>query len=115
MATIQEHGRTRGRRVCDLLLACLAMAFFLPLLAAVALAIRADGSGPALCRRLCIRRDGRWVQTFAFRIAAGRGRWMARARPFLYRTRIDLLPQTIDVLRGRLTFIGDDRPGFLTV
>ncbi len=33
---------------------------------------------------------------------------------FLHRTRIDTLPQVFNVLRGELTFIGNDRPGFLT-
>ena len=113
MAAIRNSGNLQHCRICDVLIAFLAIAFCLPLVAAIALAIKADGSGPVLGRRLRIRRDGRWIQTFVFRITAYRSGWMARARPFLRRTRIEMLPQTIDVLRGDLTFTGNDRPGFL--
>jgi lipopolysaccharide/colanic/teichoic acid biosynthesis glycosyltransferase len=113
MAVIRDRGNRQDCRICDILIACLAIAFCLPLIAAVALAIKTDRSGPVLCRRLRICRDGRWIETFAFRITANHSRWMTRARPFLRKTRIGMLPQTIDVLRGNLTIIGNDRPGFL--
>jgi lipopolysaccharide/colanic/teichoic acid biosynthesis glycosyltransferase len=113
MAVIRDGGSPQWGRLCDILIACLTIAFCLPLIAAVALAIKADGSGPVLCRRLRIRRDGRWVQTFTFRVTAHHRRWMTRMQPFLCGTRIEMLPQAIDVLRGNLTFIGHDRPGFL--
>jgi lipopolysaccharide/colanic/teichoic acid biosynthesis glycosyltransferase len=113
MAVIDDSGSLRCRRICDVLIACLAIAFCLPLMAAVALAIKTECGGPVLRCRIRICRDGSWIQTFVFGITAGRSRWMMRVQPFLRRTRIDMLPQTIDVLRGRLTFIGHDRPGFL--
>lgn len=113
MAAIRDNGGLRCRRICDILIACLALAFLLPLIGAVVLAIRAKASGPVLRRRLRIRRDGRWIRTFEFSIAAHDGRGMSRVRIFLRRTRIDTLPQALDVLRGDLTFIGNDRPGFL--
>jgi lipopolysaccharide/colanic/teichoic acid biosynthesis glycosyltransferase len=113
MAVTRDSFSLRHCRFCDILIACVAIAFCLPLLASIALVIKADGSGPVLCRRLHICRDGRWIHTFAFRITANRSRWMHRVQPVLRRTRIEMLPQTIDVLRGNLTFIGRDRPGFL--
>ncbi len=114
MAVIRDSGGLRCRRICDVVIACLAIAFLLPLIGAIALAIKNDGSGPVLRRRLRIRRDGRWIRTFEFCITADRDREMMRLQHFLRRTRIDTLPQVMDVLRGDLTFIGNDRPGFLT-
>jgi len=115
MAVIPDRFSLRYRRLCDILIACLAIAFCLSLIASVSLTIKADGVGPVLCRRLRICRDGRWIHTFAFRITASRSRRMYRARPVLRRIRIEMLPQTIDVLQGNLTFIGSDRPGFLAL
>ncbi|MGD9614599.1 MAG: sugar transferase [Alphaproteobacteria bacterium] len=109
-----DSGTGRYGRLCDILLACFAIIFLVPLMAAVALAIKADGSGPVLRRRTRICRSGRWIQAFEFRTAAYRSREMTRVHRFLRRTRIDTLPQAINVLRGDLTFIGIDRPAFLT-
>jgi lipopolysaccharide/colanic/teichoic acid biosynthesis glycosyltransferase len=114
LAAIRDIGNTRCRRLCDVFIACLMIALFLPLMAVAALAIKADGGGPALNRQVRICRSGRWVQTFGFRTAATPGRGIIQVHRFLRCTRIDTLPQTINVLRGDLTFIGNDRPGFLT-
>jgi undecaprenyl-phosphate galactose phosphotransferase/putative colanic acid biosynthesis UDP-glucose lipid carrier transferase len=105
MIAIRNIGSARAFRVVDVLLACLVIAFFLPLMAMVALALRADGSGPVLSRRVRICRNGQWIQTFAFRTAANRRRGMTCVHRFIRWTRIDTLPQAINVLRGDLRFI----------
>lgn len=114
MPATRDSGATRCRRVCDIFIAFFAIAFFMPVMAAVALAIRIDRSGPVLRRRVRICRSGRWIQTLEFHTAADHGREATRVHRFVRLTRIDMLPQTIDVLRGDLTFLGSDRPGFLT-
>jgi lipopolysaccharide/colanic/teichoic acid biosynthesis glycosyltransferase len=105
MTAIRNIGSTRGCRIFDVLLACLVIAFFLPLMITVALAIKADRSGPVLSRRIHICRNGQWIQTFAFRTVANHPRRVTRVHKFLRWTRIDTLPQAINVLRGDLTFI----------
>jgi lipopolysaccharide/colanic/teichoic acid biosynthesis glycosyltransferase len=115
MAAIRDRDDSaRCRRLCDILLACLVIGCFLPLMAAVALVLKADSSGPVLRRRVRICRDGRWVQTFEFRMPTSCDPGMAWVHRFLRWTHIDRLPQAIDVLRGDTTFVGRDRPGFLT-
>jgi lipopolysaccharide/colanic/teichoic acid biosynthesis glycosyltransferase len=113
MAAIRDDGSARCRRSCDVFLACLVLALCLPLLAAVALAIKADSRGPVLRRWVRIRRNGQWIQPLEFRIAARRGSRVRRMQKCLRAARIDTLPQVIDVARGDLTFLGLDRPGFL--
>ena len=113
MTAIRDGGG-RCRRVCDVLMACFVIALCLPLMTIVALAIKAGGSGPVLRRRVRVCRSGRWIQAFEFRIAANYDRETIRLHRFLRTTRIDTLPQAINVLRGELTFIGTDRPAFLT-
>jgi lipopolysaccharide/colanic/teichoic acid biosynthesis glycosyltransferase len=114
MVANQDTSTSRYGRFCDILIARSVIAFLMPLMAAVALAIKADGSGPVLRRRTRICRSGRWIQIFEFRTAARHDREPTRMHRFLGRTRIDTLPQAINVLRGDLTFIGPDRPCFLT-
>ena len=48
MVAIRNLGGMRCCRVFDALLACFAIAFFLPLMAAVAVVIKADSGGPVL-------------------------------------------------------------------
>ena len=114
MVAIRNLGGMRCCRVFDALLACLAVGFFLPLMTAVAVAIRVNSGGPVLRRRVRVCRNGRWIETLEFRATAKPSRKARTVHRFLRRTRIDTLPQVINVLRGELTFIGNDRPGFLT-
>jgi lipopolysaccharide/colanic/teichoic acid biosynthesis glycosyltransferase len=114
MVPIRDIGGVRCCRGLDAFLGCFAIGFFLPLLATVALVIKAAGNGPVLRRRVRVCRNGRWIRTFEFRVAANRGPGVPRVDRFLRRARIDTLPQIFNVVRGELTFIGTDRPGFLT-
>src|SRR4051794_21796325 len=113
MTAIRDTGSIRGCRIFDILLACLVVGLSLPLMAVVAFVIKADSRGPVLSRRVRIRRNGRWIQTSEFRTTEYRSRRVTRLHRFLRMTRIDTLPQAMDVLRGDLTFVGSDRPGFL--
>jgi polysaccharide biosynthesis protein PslA len=114
MVAIRNLGGMRCCRIFDAPLACFAIVFFLPLMAAVAVTIKADSAGPVLHRRHRVCRHGRWLQALEFRTAAQPSREATRVHRFLCRTRIDTLPQLTNVLWGELTFIGNDRPGFLT-
>ncbi len=105
--------RTASCRIFDVLLACLVIGLSLPLMAAVAFVIKADSRSPVLSRRIRICRNGRWIQTSEFRTTGDHSRWMMPVYRFLRMTRIDRLPQAVGVLRGDLTFVGSDRPGFL--
>lgn len=114
MVAMRNLGGMRCCRVFDALLAGAAVGFFLPLMAAVAVAIKVDAGGPVLRRRVRICRNGRWIQALEFRTGAMPDRGASSVHRFLRWTRIDTLPQLVNVLRGELTFIGCDRPRFLT-
>lgn len=113
MTVINDIGSLRCSRLFDVSIACVVIAASLPLMMIVALTIKIGGSGPVLGHRIRICHDGRWIQMLEFRVPAEHGwktGWLYR---FFRRTRIDALPQAINVLRGDLTFIGADRPAFL--
>jgi len=98
------------RRLGDFVAACLILAITFPLLICVAVAIRWETSGPILEQRERIGRGGCRFPMFRFRTTAHDPRnavrpWIQKTTQvglFLRHTRIDCLPQLINVLRGEL-------------
>jgi len=105
-------GKMQGddvRRLGDQVIACALLAITLPLLLLVWFAIKCNSPGPALEARERIGRGGRRFRMLVFRTTAHQpGRptsaWAAqqttRVGSFLRYTRIEALPQLINVLRG---------------
>ena len=111
----------------DILLSLALLAFTFPLMLAVALLVRLDSPGPVLYRQERVGLDGRCFVLLKFRSmncnAEARGpAWAQRRDPrvtrvgsLMRRTRIDELPQLLNVLRGQMSFIGPrpERPHFV--
>src|SRR5712672_681427 len=99
------------RRLGDVAIACILLAITLPLMIIVALAIKWESPGPVLDRQTCVGRGGRRFQMLKFRTAMHDPRHTAPAwarqttqvGQFLRHTRIDDVPQLINVLRGELS------------
>ena len=107
----------RFTRAANLLVAVTVIAFTLPLFIFVCLAIKLDSPGPIFHRQPRFRHDGRRFFVFKFRTTVhdpdGTSRpvwdWRApgtRVGQFLCYTRIEDLPQLVNVLRGEMTLIG---------
>ena len=90
----------------------------------VALAIRWESPGPVLDRRTCIGYGGRRFQMLKFRTAVhdpvhAMPAWVApeitRLGRFIRHTRIEALPELINVLRGEMSMIDIEAhsPSFL--
>ena len=104
------------KRVFDLLGASLALLLLMPLLACVALWIKFDSPGPVFFRQQRVGRHGvpflihkfRTMQTGAdgLPLTVGDDPRITRAGRFLRRTRLDELPQFIDVLQGAMSLVG---------
>ena len=110
-------------RISDLLIAVVVIAVTSPLMVIVALAIKLDSPGPALEKREQWGPPGHKFKLLKFRTEshALEGANRFRAQPhvtpigaFLCWTRIDSLPQLINVLYGDLTIVGTGkrRPDF---
>lgn len=103
-------------RCIDLALLLLASPFILLLAAAIAIAIYLDSPGPVIFRSIRVGRYGRPFEMFKFRKmrldSAGHPVTLAddeRFTPigrFLAATRLDELPQVINVLRGEMRLVG---------
>ena len=105
-----------GKRAFDLLVASLALLLLAPLMAVVALWIRLDSPGPVFFRQQRVGRHGVLFLIHKFRtmragaeglpLTVGDDPRITRAGRFLRRTRLDELPQFIDVLQGAMSLVG---------
>jgi lipopolysaccharide/colanic/teichoic acid biosynthesis glycosyltransferase len=101
------------RRLGDIVIACVFLAIVSPLMLIVALTIKLENAGPVLDRQSCIGRGGRCFQMLKFRTAVhdpecGTPAWAQKTTQvgqFLRYTRIEDLPQLINVLRGEMSMI----------
>jgi len=119
----EKDAEMRFRRLGDCVIASVILAFAAPLMLTVALVIKLESTGPILERRENISRGGRRFRMLKFRTVTHdpRHTTAAWARPptrvgaFLRYTRIDDLPQLINVLRGEMSILDRDvrSPSFL--
>lgn len=104
------------KRGFDLLGAALALALLAPLLALLAAWVRLDSPGPALYRQARVGRGGQLFRIHKLRtmrhgetgldLTVGDDARITRAGRWLRRTRLDELPQLIDVLWGDMSLVG---------
>jgi lipopolysaccharide/colanic/teichoic acid biosynthesis glycosyltransferase len=105
-----------AKRLFDLIGASLALVLVLPLLAVLALVIRLDSPGPVLFRQERVGRHGRRFRIHKLRTMAhgaggpaltvGDDARITRAGRWLRRTRLDELPQFVDVIKGDMSLVG---------
>jgi lipopolysaccharide/colanic/teichoic acid biosynthesis glycosyltransferase/membrane protein implicated in regulation of membrane protease activity len=106
------------KRAYDILASGLGLLLLAPLLLLIALAIKLDSAGPVFFRQERVGRYGRTFRIFKFRTmssewvrgalqitVAGDSR-ITRVGAVLRRSKLDELPQLIDVLRGTMSLVG---------
>ena len=117
-----------AKRLSDIVLGCLGGLVLLGLLPFLALAITLDSRGPIFYRQVRLGLGGRPYQMLKLRTMVpnaeedGQARWanadderITRVGWFLRRTRLDELPQVLNVLRGEMSIVGPrpERPEFI--
>jgi lipopolysaccharide/colanic/teichoic acid biosynthesis glycosyltransferase len=107
-----------AKRICDLTFALLGLIFLLPLFGLIAIAIKLDSSGAIFFRGKRVGKDGVIFSIYKFRTmiadAAQRGPgittgddWrITRVGKFLRRTKLDELPQLLNVVKGEMSLVG---------
>lgn len=108
----------RSKRVFDVLLAGTGLLVLAPVLAAIALWVRLDSPGPVFFRQERVGRHGLPFRIHKFRtmvdraetlgpqITVGDDARITRAGRWLRRTKLDELPQLIDVIEGTMSLVG---------
>jgi FlaA1/EpsC-like NDP-sugar epimerase/lipopolysaccharide/colanic/teichoic acid biosynthesis glycosyltransferase len=106
------------KRCLDLVFACLGLLLVLPFFPVIGLFIKLDSRGPILYRCDRIGKDGKLFKMYKFRtmLETTVPGWASispqddpRVTPFgriLRRTKINELPQLLNVLKGEMTFVG---------
>jgi lipopolysaccharide/colanic/teichoic acid biosynthesis glycosyltransferase len=104
------------KRLFDLIIAAFALLLLSPLLLALALIVRLDSPGPVFFRQQRVGRHGVPFRIHKFRtmthgaaglsLTVGADPRITRAGAWLRRTRLDELPQLIDVLQGTMSLVG---------
>jgi len=106
------------KRCLDLVLACIGLLLVLPLFPLIGLLIKLDSRGPILYRCDRIGKDGKPFKMYKFRTmfetplpvgASVCPQDDPRVTPFgriLRRTKINELPQLLNILKGEMTFVG---------
>lgn len=117
----------RVKFVPDIALALIGLVVTAPVLLLAAIAVRLDSPGPVLFRQQRVGRAGEEFEILKFRTMrqdaeAGGAQFAQTADPritrvghYLRRSRIDELPQLINVIRGEMAFVGPrpERPEFV--
>jgi exopolysaccharide biosynthesis polyprenyl glycosylphosphotransferase len=107
------------KRVASLIISTIGLVLTAPLAALVALAIRADSTGPVIFRQKRVGQNGKIFTLYKFRTMADGADDGDKHRPaeptdarftrvgrLLRRTRLDELPQMLNIFRGEMHFIG---------
>jgi lipopolysaccharide/colanic/teichoic acid biosynthesis glycosyltransferase len=97
---IDRRLQDRLKRAADVALALALVLFTLPLGVFVGLAIKLHSSGPMFSRQPRLGRNGRRYSIVRFRTPE------TTVGEFLRYTRLEDLPQLVNVLRGEMTLIG---------
>lgn len=123
----QGFARRSIKRAFDVLCAAALLVVAAPLVLAAAVAIRLESPGPILYRQRRVGRAGRTFEILKLRSMRqdaehdGVARWASAADPritrvgrFIRKTRIDELPQLLNILRGEMSLVGPrpERPEF---
>lgn len=108
-----------AKRLFDLVVSALLLVLLAPLLLAVALWVKWDSPGPVLFRQERVGRHGVPFRIHKFRtmrhagdaaaglpLTVGEDPRITRAGRWLRRTRLDELPQLLDVLAGHMSLVG---------
>ncbi len=116
------------KRVCDILLASVALVISFPIMILIAIAIKLDSEGPVIYKQKRVTEGEREFYVLKFRtmvkdaekmtgpvLATENDPRITRVGRFLRATRLDELPQLINILKGEMSFIGPrpERPYFV--
>jgi sugar transferase (PEP-CTERM system associated) len=122
-----SRGTRVVKRALDVTVAAIGLAAAAPLMLLTAMAVWLDSPGPILYRQVRVGENDRLFTLFKFRsmrsdAESGRPIWatnndhrVTRVGRFIRLTRLDELPQLVNVLRGDMSFVGPrpERPYFV--
>ncbi len=105
------------KRVFDIAVSLLLLIILSPLFAVIAIAIKLDSKGPVFYRQVRVTQYAEKFRIFKFRsmvsdadkglqLTVGNDSRVTKTGKFIRKYKLDELSQLIDVLRGKMTFVG---------
>lgn len=113
----KKKGQLVLKRIFDITVSFLLLAFLSPVFLGLAIAIKLDSKGPVFYRQVRVTQYGRQFRIFKFRsmvtdadkgsqLTVGSDSRITKTGRFIRKYKLDELSQLIDVLRGTMTFAG---------
>jgi len=115
----QSYVRSFMKRCFDLVCSMIILALTFPIMLAAALAVRLEDRGPVFYSQERVGKDGKVFHVHKFRSMrtdaekSGKPQWAQQNDPritrvgnFMRKTRIDELPQILNVFKGDMSFVG---------
>jgi sugar transferase (PEP-CTERM system associated) len=117
-----------GKRLLDMVTSCVLLILMLPLMALTAIMIKLTSRGPVLYKQERVGQFGERFELLKFRSMVNDAegeegpKWAAEKDPrvtvvgrFIRATRVDELPQLLNILQGQMSFVGPrpERPYFV--
>ena len=107
---------SRVKRLLDLLLCIVTLPLSVPMMAAVAVLVKLDGPGPVLYRARRVGRGGQMFNMLKFRtmtpdrgglrVTSSSDPRITRVGKWLRASKLDELPQIVNVIRGEMSLVG---------
>ena len=105
------------KRVFDIVISLILLLILLPLFLILAIAIKIDSKGPVFYRQVRVTQYNKKFRIFKFRsmvqnadrgsqVTVGNDSRITRVGKLVRKCRLDEISQLIDVLRGKMTFVG---------
>ena len=115
------------KRIFDVLCSFCALVLLIPLFLCIAVCIKLEDGGPVLYKQLRCTKDGKEFNIYKFRsmvvnaepdgarLAEEKDRRITKVGAFLRNTKLDELPQLVNILQGDMSIVGPrpERPEFI--
>jgi lipopolysaccharide/colanic/teichoic acid biosynthesis glycosyltransferase len=114
----QKKGQLLLKRLFDIFVSFLGLIVLCPLFIIISIIIKLDSNGPVLFKQVRVGKNGTEFNIFKFRtmivnaekhgmqITVGKDRRVTRVGNFLRKSKLDELPQLINVFVGHMSFVG---------
>ncbi|WP_238458054.1 sugar transferase [Alkalihalobacterium alkalinitrilicum] len=114
----QKRGQLLLKRIFDILISFIGLVALCPLLLIIAIIIKIDSMGPIFFKQVRVGKCGEEFKIYKFRtmildaenkgmqITVGKDKRITKSGHILRKTKLDELPQLINVFKGDMSFVG---------